>query len=136
MANDSERLSVREKIGYSLGDTAANFVFQAMMVFQLSFYTDTFGITAAAAGTLFLVVRFWDALFDPLVGIVADRTDTRWGKFRPWILWTAVPFGVMAFLTFSTPDFGPTGKLIYAYVTYILLMMVCSAPQNLDRCIM
>src|SRR6476661_1739317 len=121
------KISVTEKIGYSLGDAAANFIFQTMLVFQLAFYTDTFGITAGAAGTLFLVVRFWDAIFDPMMGIVADRTITRWGKFRPWILWTAVPFGLMGFLTFTTPDLGPTGKLVYAYVTYTLLMMVYSA---------
>ncbi len=121
------RLSFREKAGYALGDAAANFVFQTMLVFQLSFYTDTFGLTAAAAGTLFLVVRAWDAVFDPLVGVIADRTHSRWGKFRPWILWTAVPFGVLACLAFTTPNFGPTGKLVYAYVTYVLLMMVYSA---------
>jgi len=98
-----------------------------MLVFQLAFYTDTFGITAAAAGTLFLVVRVWDAIFDPFMGVVADRTNTKWGKFRPWILWTAVPFGIMGFLTFTTPPFDAQGKLIYAYVTYIVLMMVYSA---------
>src|SRR5512135_1648157 len=98
-----------------------------MVMFQLVFYTDTFGITAAAAGTLLLVVRFWDAIFDPMMGVIADRTKTRWGKFRPWVLWTAVPFGIMGFLAFMTPDFTPTGKLVYAYVTYILLMTVYSA---------
>ena len=127
MHDGSERLSIKEKIGYGLGDTAANFIFQTMVVFQLSFYTDTFGITAAAAGTLFIVVRAWDAIFDPLMGIIADRTHTRWGKFRPWILWTAVPFGVLGMAAFVTPGFGPSGKLAYAYVTYILLMMVYSA---------
>jgi glycoside/pentoside/hexuronide:cation symporter, GPH family len=121
------KLPVREKIGYALGDTAANLIFQTMVMFQLAFYTDTFGITAAAAGTLLVVVRVWDAIFDPVMGIVADRTKTRWGKFRPWILWTAVPFGIMGFLTFVTPDFSDTGKLVYAYATYILLMMVYSA---------
>jgi GPH family glycoside/pentoside/hexuronide:cation symporter len=121
------KISVTEKIGYGIGDAAANFIFQTMLVFQLAFYTDTFGITAAAAGTLFLVVRVWDAIFDPLMGVIADRTNTKWGKFRPWILWTAVPFGIMGFLTFTTPPFGPSGKLIYAYVTYIVLMMVYSA---------
>ena len=121
------KISVTEKIGYSLGDAAANFIFQTMLVFQLAFYTDTFGITAAAAGTLFLVVRVWDAIFDPLMGVVADRTNTKWGKFRPWILWTAVPFGIMGFLTFTTPPFDAQGKLVYAYVTYIVLMMVYSA---------
>ena len=123
----TDRLSVKEKIGYGLGDTAANFIFQTMVVFQLSFYTDTFGLAAGAAGTLFMVVRVWDAIFDPLMGIMADRTVTRWGKFRPWILWSAVPFGIMGVLTFMTPDFGPSGKLAYAYVTYILMMMVYSA---------
>jgi glycoside/pentoside/hexuronide:cation symporter, GPH family len=122
-----ERLSVREKVGYGIGDAAANFIFQTMIIFQLAFYTDTFGITAAAAGTLFLVVGVFDAAFDPLMGVIADRTNTRWGKFRPWILWTAVPFGIMGFLAFTTPDLSPSGKLAYAYVTYILLMMVYSA---------
>jgi GPH family glycoside/pentoside/hexuronide:cation symporter len=127
MTSQSEKLSVVEKVGYGLGDTAANFIFQTMVMFQLAFYTDTFGITAAAAGTLLVVVRVFDAVFDPIMGAVADRTDTRWGKFRPWILWTAVPFGIMGFLTFVTPDFSPSGKLAYAYVTYILLMAVYSA---------
>ncbi|HKH90724.1 MAG TPA: glycoside-pentoside-hexuronide (GPH):cation symporter, partial [Gemmatimonadaceae bacterium] len=122
-----ERLSVTEKVGYGIGDAAANFIFQTMIIFQLAFYTDTFGITAAAAGTLFLVVRVFDAAFDPLMGVIADRTNTRWGKFRPWVLWTAVPFGIMGFLAFTTPDLSPSGKLAYAYVTYILLMMVYSA---------
>ena len=127
MALTHERLSVTEKVGYGIGDAAANFIFQTMIIFQLAFYTDTFGITAAAAGTLFLVVRVFDAAFDPLMGVIADRTNTRWGKFRPWILWTAVPFGLMGFLAFTTPDLSPSGKLAYAYVTYILLMMVYSA---------
>jgi glycoside/pentoside/hexuronide:cation symporter, GPH family len=123
----AEKLSIKEKVGYALGDTAANFIFQTMVMFQLAFYTDTFGITAAAAGTLLVVVRVWDAIFDPIMGIVADRTKTKWGKFRPWILGTAVPFGIMGFLTFVTPDFSESGKLVYAYVTYIVLMMVYSA---------
>ena len=127
MAHETTRISVTEKIGYGLGDAAANFIFQTMLVFQLAFYTDTFGITAAAAGTLFLVLRVWDAVFDPMMGVIADRTDTRWGKYRPWVLWTAIPFGIMGFLTFTTPPFGPEGKLLYAYVTYIVLMMVYSA---------
>ena len=120
-------LAVREKVGYALGDTAANFIFQTMVMFQLAFYTDSFGITAAAAATLLVVVRVWDAIFDPIMGILADRTTTRWGKFRPWILWTAIPFGIMGFLAFVTPDFSQSGKLVYAYVTYIVLMMVYSA---------
>lgn len=127
MPNSIEKLAVGEKVGYALGDTAANFIFQTMIMFQLVFYTDTFGILAAEAGTLFLVVRFWDAIFDPIMGVVADKTNTRWGKFRPWVLWTAAPFGVMGFLTFVTPGLSPHGKLVYAYVTYIVLMMVYSA---------
>ncbi len=123
----TQKLSVVEKVGYGLGDMAANFIFQTMVMFQLAFYTDTFGITAAAAGTLLVVVRVWDAIFDPMMGVIADKTRTRWGKFRPWVLWTAVPFGIMGFLTFVTPDLSPAGKLAYAYVTYIVLMMVYSA---------
>ena len=122
----TEKLSFREKAGYSFGDAAANFVFQTMLIFQIGFYTDVFGIGAAAAGTLLLVGRFWDAGFDPLMGVLADRTNTRWGKFRPWVLWSAVPFGLAFFLAFTTPSFGSTGKLVYAYVTYILLMTVYS----------
>jgi len=122
----SQKLSVKEKIGYGFGDAAANFVFQTMLIFQLGFYTDVYGITAAAAGTLLLVGRFWDALFDPFMGVVADRTNTRWGKFRPWVLWAAIPFAVMFFLAFTTPNFGATGKMVYAYITYILLMTVYS----------
>ena len=127
MADANQKLAIHEKVGYALGDSAANFIFQTMVMFQLVFYTDTFGITAAAAGTLLVLVRFWDAIFDPLMGVIADKTSTRWGKFRPWVLWTAVPFGIIGFLTFVTPDFSPSGKLAYAYVTYIVLMMVYSA---------
>ena len=116
------KLSFREKAGYGFGDAAANFVFQTMLIFQLGFYTDVFGITAAAAGTLLLVGRFWDAFFDPLMGVIADRTNTRWGKFRPWVLWSAIPFAIMFVLAFTTPDFSASGKLVYAYITYILLM--------------
>ncbi len=122
----TQKLSFKEKAGYSFGDAAANFVFQTMLIFQLGFYTDVFGITAAAAGTLLLVGRFWDALFDPFMGVVADRTNTRWGKFRPWVLWSAVPFAVIFVLAFTTPDFAPAGKLAYAYITYILLMTIYS----------
>jgi GPH family glycoside/pentoside/hexuronide:cation symporter len=120
------KLSFKEKAGYGFGDAAANFVFQTMLIFQLGFYTDVFGITAAAAGTLLLVGRFWDAIFDPLMGVIADRTETRWGKFRPWVLWSAIPFAIMFVLAFTTPDFSASGKLVYAYVTYILLMTVYS----------
>jgi Na+/melibiose symporter-like transporter len=124
--SSTEKLSTREKIGYGFGDAAANFVFQTMLIFQLGFYTDVFGLTAATAGTLLLVGRFWDAVFDPFMGVIADRTNTRWGKFRPWVLWSAIPFALMFFLAFTTPGFDATGKVIYAYITYILLMTVYS----------
>ncbi len=126
MQNISEKLSIKEKVGYALGDTAANLIFQTMVMFQLVFYTDTFGISAITAGTILVVVRVFDAIFDPIMGIIADKTNTRWGKFRPWIIWTAIPFGVMGLLTFVTPDLSMTGKIVYAYTTYILLMMVYS----------
>ena len=126
MQTGTEKLPVKEKIGYALGDTAANLIFQTMVMFQLVFYTDTFGISALSAGTILIVVRVFDAIFDPIMGIIADRTKTRWGKFRPWIIWTAVPFGVMGFLTFVTPDLSMSGKITYAYTTYILLMMIYS----------
>ncbi|MDE5416896.1 MFS transporter [Labilibaculum sp. DW002] len=121
------KLSIKEKIGYSLGDTASHFVWDMVGFWILIFYTDTFGISAAAAGTIMLIARFWDMLSDPLMGIIADRTNTRWGKFRPYILWMALPYSVLAVLTFTTPDLGPTGKVIYAGVTYMLLMTVFTA---------
>src|SRR5208282_3431265 len=88
------------------------------------------GIAAGIAGTLLLVGRFWDAFFDPLMGVMADRTNTRWGKFRPWVLWTAVPWGVMMVLAYSAPDFSQTGKIIYACVTNVLLMTLYSANNT------
>ena len=130
MAHTTERLSFVEKAGYSLGDAAANFVFMTMILFQLSFYTDTLGITAAAAGTMLLVGRLWDAFFDPMMGVVADRTNTRWGKFRPWVLWTALPWGVVMVLAYTTPDFATTGKVLWAGVTNILLMTLYSANNT------
>jgi len=126
MIDPRQKIPFWEKVGYGFGDAGANFVFQTMLMFQLGFYTDTFGISAAAAGTLLLLGRFWDAFFDPFMGVVADRTNTRWGKFRPWVLWSAVPFAILFTLTFTTPHCGATGKLIYAYVTYFLLMTIYS----------
>ncbi|HTT18475.1 MAG TPA: MFS transporter [Candidatus Sulfotelmatobacter sp.] len=119
-----QKLSVGEKVGYALGDMAANFVFQAMLALQLDFYTHTFGLTAAQAGTLFLVVGLAVACFNPVMGMIADRTTSRWGKFRPWLLWTAVPFGIISILTFTTPQLSPGAKIIYAWVTYILLRVI------------
>ena len=124
MSATSVSLSFTEKFGYGLGDMAANFVFQAMMALQLNFYTDTFGLTPAQAGTMFLVVGLGAAVFNPVMGVIADRTKTRWGRFRPWLLWTAVPFGVIGVLTFTTPDLSISAKLIYAWVTYLLLRLI------------
>jgi GPH family glycoside/pentoside/hexuronide:cation symporter len=119
-----QKLSVGEKTGYALGDMAANFIFQAMLALQLDFYTHTFGLTAAQAGTLFLVVGLGVAFFNPVMGVIADRTKSRWGKFRPWLLWTAVPFGIISVLTFTTPQLSPGAKIIYAWTTYILLRII------------
>ncbi len=124
MTEVTAKLSVKEKVGYSLGDMAANFIFQAMLALQLDFYTHTFGLTAAQAGTLFLVVGLGVACFNPVMGMIADRTTTRWGKFRPWLLWTSVPFCVISVLTFTTPHFSLGAKIIYAWTTYILLRVI------------
>jgi glycoside/pentoside/hexuronide:cation symporter, GPH family len=123
----TERLSLKEKIGYSLGDTASNLFFQTFIVFLPIFYTDVFGIPAAAMGTMFLVTRIWDAVNDPMMGMIADRTNSRWGKFRPYIAGFAIPFAVAGVLTFTTPNFDVTGKEIYAYITYTLLLMLYTA---------
>jgi glycoside/pentoside/hexuronide:cation symporter, GPH family len=127
MTTDSSRLSVGEKLGYGLGDTASHFVWDMVGFWILIFYTDTFGIPAAAAGTIMLIARIWDMASDPLMGVISDRTRTRWGKFRPYILWTALPYGVLAVLAFTTPDLDQTGKVIYAAVTYLLLMTAYTA---------
>ena len=119
-----QKLSFGEKFGYALGDMAANFVFQAMLALQLDFYTHTFGLTAAQAGTLFLVVGLGVACFNPVMGMIADRTKNKWGKFRPWLLWSALPFGIISILTFTTPQLSPGAKIIYAWTTYILLRVV------------
>jgi len=121
------KLSLKEKLGYSVGDTASHFVWDMVGFWILIFYTDTFGISAAAAGTIMLIARFWDMLSDPIMGVIADRTKTRWGKFRPYILWMALPYSILAVMTFTTPDLSDTGKVIYAGVTYMLLMTVFTA---------
>lgn len=123
----AHKLSIKEKLGYGLGDTASHFVWDMVGFWILIFYTDTFGISAAVAGTIMLIARIWDMISDPLMGVIADRTNTRWGKFRPYILWMAIPYSVLAVLTFSTPDFGENGKILYAGITYFLLMTVFTA---------
>ncbi len=122
-----QKLSVTEKIGYSLGDLAANLIFQTLMTFLAFFYTDVYQIPPGAAATIIFIGGLIGACFNPIMGIIADRTQSRWGKFRPWILWTSVPFGVIALLAFSTPDFSPEGKIAYAFITYVVLVLVYSA---------
>lgn len=118
----SSTLTFKEKLGYGLGDTASHFVWDMVGFWLMFFYTDVYGISAIAAGTIMLIARFWDMAIDPVVGILSDRTNSKWGKFRPYILFGAVPYAVLAILTFTTPDFGETGKILYAGATYILLM--------------
>src|SRR3954463_9168105 len=124
-----QKLSFVEKAGYSLGDGAANFVFYTMILFQLNFYTDTLGIAAGFAGSLLLLGRLWDAFFDPMMGVMADRTQTRWGKFRPWVLWTAVPWGIVMVLAYTSPGFNYTGKLLWAVLTNVLLL----TPYSINK---
>jgi len=128
MTTASQKLSVFEKIGYSLGDLAANLVFQTLVTYLAYFYTDIYGLKANDASAIMLTVGLIAAFgFNPLIGAVADRTKSKWGKFRPWILWTAVPLGVVAMLAFTTPDFSYKGKVIYAIVTYTFLLLLYAA---------
>lgn len=127
MTRGSGRLGFTERLGYGLGDTASNFFFQTFNIFLLYYYTDVFGISAAAVGTMFFVTKLWDAVNDPIMGVVADRTSTRYGKFRPYLLWMAVPYGAMGYLMFAAPDLGDSAKLVYAWVTYTAMMMLYTA---------
>jgi Na+/melibiose symporter-like transporter len=125
MNERTQTLSIGEKVGYSLGDLAANLIFQTLVTFLAFFYTDVYRIPAATAASIIFVVGLLGAfVFTPVIGLVADRTHTRWGKFRPWILWTALPFGALSLLAFSTPSLGQHGKIVYALATYTLLMLV------------
>lgn len=127
MSESSPKLSFREKAGYSAGDAAANFVFMTMVLFQLNFYTDVFGLSANVAAAILLWPRLWDAIFDPIMGVLADRTTTRWGKFRPWVLWTSIPWAVVMVLAYTTPVGWSTGMMIaYAGITNTLLMTLYS----------
>jgi len=123
----TEKLKFTEKLGYGLGDTASNFFFQVFNIFLLYYYTDIFGIPAAAVGTMFLVTKIVDAASDPVMGLIADRTTSRWGKFRPYILWAAIPYAVLGYAMFAGPELSDTGKLVYAYVTYTLMMLAYTA---------
>ena len=107
------KLTTKEKIAYGLGDTGSNIVFQVVINFMMFFYTDVFGITAAAAGTLMLVVRAFDAITDPLMGAIADRTKSRWGRYRPYLLWMAIPYGLLAVIAFTSPDTTESNKRLW-----------------------
>ncbi len=120
-------IALKEKIGYGFGDMASSMFWKIFGMYLLFFYTDVFGLAPTAVGTMFLITRIWDSFLDPVIGVIADRTESRWGKFRPYLLYVALPFGIIGVLTFTTPHLSPSGKLVYAYVTYTLMMMVYSA---------
>ena len=123
----NQKVTLTEKIGYGLGDCSANLVFQMMMIYQTKFYTDIFGLEGAIAGTVMLVARIVDAFVDPTVGILSDRTNSRWGKYRPWVLWTALPFMVFYVLAFYNPGIEDKGLVaLYATISYTLLMTMYS----------
>lgn len=121
---NEERLSWVEKIGYASGDMACNFIYQVVCMFLTIYYTDVFGIAPAVVSILFLASRVWDAVNDPIMGAIVDKTNTKHGKFRPWLLWGAIPFAVTGILCFTEPNFSASGKLVYACVTYVVLTMV------------
>lgn len=123
MSEVNHKLSISEKVGYAMGDAASNLVWRAALAFLAVFYTDVYGISAESAALLILIVRLSDGITDILMGMIADRTNTRMGKFRPWILWSAPVLGVFMVLAFTTPDFSPAGKLAFAYFTYIGLTL-------------
>jgi len=120
----NDRITFGERFGYGLGDLASNLFWMQFVWFLNYFYTDVFGLAPAVLATMILVVRIWDSINDPIIGILADRTHSRWGKFRPYLLWGAIPFGIVGALTFTTPNFSPGGKLVYAYLTYGLMVLV------------
>ncbi len=121
-----ERLPTSEYVGYALGDTASNLFFQTFGIFLTYFYTDVWGLAPAVISTMFLTIRLLDAAADPLIGMMADRTQTRWGKFRPYLLWFALPYGIGGYLLFASPDLSQGGKLTYAYITYGFMMLAYS----------
>jgi GPH family glycoside/pentoside/hexuronide:cation symporter len=123
----NQKLKVSEKIGYALGDGAANIAWRGVSTFLFIFYTDVFGLNPAAVGILMLIARFGDGIVDVIMGIICDRTNSKYGKFRPWILWTAIPLGIALSLLFTAPDLSPSGKIIYAYSTYLLFFIIYTA---------
>ncbi len=126
MNQNQNQMPWRERISYGLGDTASNLIFQMTTLYLMYFYTDVFGLNPASVAILFLVARVIDAIAEPFIGVMIDRTQSKWGKCRPYFLWLAVPFSVTAVLMFLTPDFGDTGKLVYAYISYTVLGIMYS----------
>src|ERR1700712_2504504 len=124
---EPQKLRITEKISYGFGDFASCLYWATVGNFLLIFYTDTFGLSALAAGTMLGISRFTDAFFDPVIGMMADRTKSRWGKFRPFLLYCCIPLAIAGFLTFTVPDFGAKGKLIWAYATFNALMLLYTA---------
>ncbi len=129
------KLSLLEKVSYGLGDAGCNLVWQTAMLFLAYFYTDVYGLSPAHMGTMFLAVRFIDAITDPIMGSIVDRTRTKYGRYRPYILWMAIPFGIACTMVFYTPDLGPVGKIVYAYASYIFLTLMYTA-LNVPYCAM
>lgn len=123
----TRQVSFLERVSYGLGDTASNLTFTFVNVFLMIYYTDVVGLSPVAVGTLFLVARIWDAINDPIMGIIIDKTNTKWGKSRPYFLWMAIPYGLIAIMMFSVPELSESGKLIWAYITYIAYGMVYTA---------
>lgn len=123
------KLAVKEKVGFSLGDMAGNFVYQSVVLLLAFYYTDVYGLDAATVTAIFLFVRIFDAITDPVMGIIVDRNNSRWGKYRPFLLFLCVPYAAASILVFTVPDLGMDGKVVYAYVTYALLMMLFTATN-------
>lgn len=123
----NHKLKFSEKAGYALGDGAANIAWRGVATFLFIFYTDVFGLNPAVVGVLMLIARFGDGIIDILMGIICDRTNSKYGKFRPWILWTAIPLGITLSLLFTTPNLDATGKVVYAYATYLLFFLIYTA---------
>ncbi|WP_421595794.1 glycoside-pentoside-hexuronide (GPH):cation symporter [Rahnella sp. PD4] len=127
------KLSLKEKIGYGMGDAGSCMIWSVLALYLTWFYTDVYGLSPGIVGTLFLVIRIFDAFSDPIMGAICDRTHSKWGKFRPWLLWMAVPFGLGAILMFTTPDLSMNGKIIYAWVTYLIMSLIYTAI-NIPYC--
>lgn len=128
-----EKLSLKEKVGYGMGDAGSCMIWSVLALYLTWFYTDVYGLDPGIVGTLFLVIRIFDAFSDPVMGAICDRTKSRWGKFRPWLLWMALPFGLGAIAMFTTPDISMNGKIIYAWVTYLIMSLIYTAI-NIPYC--